>query len=282
MHRVINFYRQRDYDFISLDEMLERLSGRQSDRKFVTFTFDDGYADNLTTALPLFKEENVPFCVYITTNFPDGKAILWWYLLEEAILKHDRLEFTLDNTPYSFICLSAVEKRATFKSIRRLVISSGENMPAACRSIFEPLGMDLFEPTRRLALNWDQVKELGSDPLVTIGAHTRNHLSLVSLPEQQALDEMKSSRDLIETKTGLQVNHFAYPYGSWKEVSPREARLAESLGFRSAVITEMGNINSYHQNKQMLLPRLNINQADNMLTLMLAADGFLPQLFLRF
>jgi peptidoglycan/xylan/chitin deacetylase (PgdA/CDA1 family) len=282
LRRVISFYRQRSYDFISMDEMLERLTGKQSARKFVTFTFDDGYADNLTTALPLFKEENIPFCVYITTNFPDGKAILWWYLLEEAILKNDRMDFVLDNTPYTISCQSPAEKFAAFKSIRRLLISSGKNMSSALQSIFEPSGMDLLEPTRRLALNWEQVKVLGSDPLVTIGAHTRSHTSLKSLPEQQALDEMKSSRDLIAAKTGLQINHFAYPYGTWKEVGQREASMADTLGFRSAVMTEMGNINLQHRNKRMLLPRININQADNLLTLMLASDGFLPQLFLRF
>jgi len=78
------------------------------------------------------------------------------------------------------------------------------------------------------------------------------------------------------------VDHFAYPYGSRLEVSDREARLAASLGFKSAMTTETGNIYAYHRSKKMMLPRINVNGSDHLRTLTLAADGCIPQTFSRF
>lgn len=78
------------FDVIKLNDVPKYLTKKQS-RKFVVFTLDDGYKDNLTNALPVFKKYNVPFTIFVTTNFPDKKAILWWYLLEDLILSHDEI-----------------------------------------------------------------------------------------------------------------------------------------------------------------------------------------------
>lgn len=42
----------------------------------MVFTMDDGYKDNYTNALPIFKKYNVPYTIFVTTNFPDRQAIL--------------------------------------------------------------------------------------------------------------------------------------------------------------------------------------------------------------
>ena len=279
---IIAFYRQRNYDFISMDEIAARLDDRRSKRKFVSFTFDDGYTDTLTTAYPILKRESIPFCIYITTDFPDRKAYLWWNLLEGALLENEQLFFTMDEKEYEINCGTVEEKREAFTYIRQLVLKSAGGINAAWWSIFEPLGMDVDAATDRLALSWEQIKELGSDPLVTIGAHTCTHPPLSSLEEAEALEEMSRSRDIIHENTDLAVEHFAYPYGSNLEVTDREARMAADLGFKTAVITEPGNIYAYHSHKRMLLPRVTVNEADHLRTLTLVADGCIPQTFSRF
>jgi peptidoglycan/xylan/chitin deacetylase (PgdA/CDA1 family) len=279
---VIAFYRQRGYEFISLDEMVERLDGKPSKKRFVTFTFNHGYADTLTTTLPILKEENVPFSLYITTDFPDRKAYLWWNLLEDALLSNDKLYFALDKKEYAIPCETMAEKREAFTTIRQIVLKSASGITPAWWAIFDPLGMDVPAATERLALSWDQINELAREPLVTIGAHTCTHPPLSSLPEAEALEEMRRSREIIQARTGLSVDHFAYPYGSRLEVSDREPRLAASLGFKSAMTTEIGNIYAYHRSKKMMLPRINVNGSDHLRTLTLAADGCIPQTFSRF
>ncbi len=87
LERTIHFYKKNNYAFISLDQVHHSLIHEKARRKFVAFTFDDGYRDNFTTAYPILKKHKIPFCIYITTNFPNQKAILWWYLLEDFLRK---------------------------------------------------------------------------------------------------------------------------------------------------------------------------------------------------
>jgi len=60
---------QRNFDLISLEEAQRRLRDGRNDRESVCVTFDDGYAINCETAIPLLVEEQVP-CTYFVTVEP--------------------------------------------------------------------------------------------------------------------------------------------------------------------------------------------------------------------
>src|ERR1700688_1192823 len=51
LERVLRWLRKQGVELISLDDAVRRLSAAGG-QPFATFTFDDGYADNLTHALP--------------------------------------------------------------------------------------------------------------------------------------------------------------------------------------------------------------------------------------
>ena len=59
-------YCRDHFDMIGLDELQRRSASGSSSRPSVTFTFDDGYAENSEYALPLLAELSVP-CVYFVT-----------------------------------------------------------------------------------------------------------------------------------------------------------------------------------------------------------------------
>lgn len=278
---VIKFYRHLGFDFVNLDEMMDRIKGGKTADRFVSFTFDDGYTDTLTTAMPVLKEENVPFCMYVTTDFPDRKAMFWWDILEETLVKQEEVSFALDGKDFSFSTRTLDEKREAFQTICSLVMKSPSGVSAAWRAIFTPFHVDYPAYTERLALSWDQIIEMGRDPLVTIGAHTCSHPPLAGLSEEEARDEMGRSMEIIRQKTGLDVVHFSYPYGSKLDVTDREVRLAAELGFHSAVTTETGNVYRYHHKKALRLPRLNVNRDTWQRDLQLAVDGCLAQTFFR-
>lgn len=278
---TILFFRERNYLFISLDEMLDRLTRGYSAERFVCFTLDDGYTDTLTTAYPILKEENIPFCVYVTTDFPDRKASMWWNMLEDSLLSHNQVDFSLDGKTHHIQCASLTEKRAAFLTICQLVSKSTNGISPAWKAVFAPLGLNREDWINRLAMSWDQIIQLGRDPLVTIGAHTRTHPPLAELTEDESQAEIRDSCEIIQEKTGFAVNHFAYPYGSPSAVSSREARLAASVGLKSAVTTNHGNIYRYHGQKRMWLPRINVSPTNTRQIFTLAADGAILQSLTR-
>src|SRR5947209_6652385 len=91
LEEVIERLRRADIDLVSLDEMRRRLLDRTFWRRFVCFTFDDGYCDNLTHAYPILRRHRVPFAVYVPTSFPDRIGELWWIALEAVIARNDRI-----------------------------------------------------------------------------------------------------------------------------------------------------------------------------------------------
>jgi hypothetical protein len=59
LEAVLDQVQAADLDVVSLDEAMRRLMAGEG-RRFVSFTFDDGYRDNLEHAYPLFKRRSLP------------------------------------------------------------------------------------------------------------------------------------------------------------------------------------------------------------------------------
>ncbi|NRD20812.1 polysaccharide deacetylase family protein [Winogradskyella eckloniae] len=253
---LIVYFKKRNYDFISLDELPDYLQGNIK-KKFVIFTLDDGYVDNLTHAYPIFKRHNVPFTIYVTTNFPDKKAVLWWYLLEDLLLKEQKISFNLKEETYNFNLQSYAEQEETFNFLRHLIKSyEGEEQLNLIKTLFSKYNMPLYEKVEHLALNWNQIIELNSDPLVTIAAHTVNHPSFKAISDSQLLYEVNQSVSILESRLNSPVEHFAYPFGSPVEVGIREVELMSQTKIKTSTTGRKGNIMAEHQNHMHALPRL--------------------------
>lgn len=253
----IQYFRERNYEFISINEMLLRLSGQtKSDKKFVVLTFDDGYRDNLTYGLPVLKKHRVPAAVYITNCLPNNTAIFWWYLMEDLLRNKKEFVYRSGMVEMRFEWNSVSEAGKLFTTIRKLV----KNTPAAefrgmIKQSFGVSEEQLEETCKALSLTWDEVKQLGNEELITIGAHTMNHLPLSKMSEEEALWEMTESKGELEARLGKPVEHFAYPYGTFDEAYIREYRLAAKAGFKSSVINRPANIFSENAHFLHSLPR---------------------------
>ena len=96
LREVLAHLRSRNIDIIPMDELHRRMSERDFSRRFASFTFDDGYRDNRDFALPIMREFDAPFTVYVASDFAQGKGNLWWIALEMAIARASTLEATID------------------------------------------------------------------------------------------------------------------------------------------------------------------------------------------
>jgi peptidoglycan/xylan/chitin deacetylase (PgdA/CDA1 family) len=78
------FRRQLEYALASGAAPVRLVDGLRdrahaSDRRSFCVTFDDGYADTLSEALPILRELSIPATVYIPTAIIGGTARLTWY-----------------------------------------------------------------------------------------------------------------------------------------------------------------------------------------------------------
>ena len=65
---------RRHCDLISLSEAQRRLRERDSQRRAVCITFDDGYADNCDRALPFLIEHQIPCTYFVALGFCVGQT----------------------------------------------------------------------------------------------------------------------------------------------------------------------------------------------------------------
>jgi peptidoglycan/xylan/chitin deacetylase (PgdA/CDA1 family) len=108
-------------------------------------------------------------------------------------------------------------------------------------------------------MGWDELAKLAADPLVTIGAHTVNHVMLAKVPEKTARSEMEMSRKVIAVALGARPDHLSYPIGDRTSAGPREFRIAAELDFKSAVTTRPGVLFPQHREHLTALPRISLN-----------------------
>ena len=120
-------------------------------------------------------------------------------------------------------------------------------------------GVDMAPVGDALCMTWAEIRELAADPLVTMGAHTVNHVMLAKASDETARAELEASRDVIAAALGRPVGHLAYPYGGPDLVGKREFRIAAELGYKTAVTTRPGVLFPEHAAHLMALPRLSLN-----------------------
>ncbi len=280
LENLIQYFKRLHYDFISLDELKTVKDGPRA-RKFVVFTFDDGYVDNYTHAYPIFKKHNVPFTIYVATNMPDGNAVLWWYLLEDLIVRNSKVELTTtEGKKLEFVAHTRNEKEKTFNQIRSYLAMADEStLRVLMQSLFKDQPHTWQTKANELALSWDQIIELSSDPLVTIGSHTVNHFPLSSLSHDKSTFEIYESKRIIESHIKKEVKHFCYPLGSYGD---KEMEIMKSSSYDTATTIKMANIFEENVDYPFSLPRIMINSLSNDQILQLQFSGLLPMLRNKF
>ena len=253
---------EQGYEIISLDRLYEILLAKKSVSKKVVFTFDDGYKDNLTLALPIFEKYNIPFTVYITTSFPDRRAILWWYGLEDILLSNKKI--TLNDGSF-YECESLIEKQKVFLAIRNKVLKLDQtNLSSLLENLFSNYKVDWHKYTHTLALSWEEILTLSTHSLVTIAGHTVNHYAFNQLTADQINDEILKANARLESKTNMRIEHFAYPFGSENEVGESEYRTVKNIKLKTATTTRRGNIHLQHAKHLYALPRIMLTEKFNL------------------
>ena len=257
LDRVIRLVIARGFDIISLDDVRTRLGEGELDHPFVCFTFDDGYRDTLHHAYPIFKRHGLPFAVYVASDFADGRGDLWWLALERLLRKVEGVEIRIAGVMRRFRCRRPGEKTRAYRAIHRWLQQQPE---IEARSIVADLcrahDFDVSGLCRELVMDWDELRDLARDPLVTIGAHSRSHLALSQLSFAESRFEIEQSIARTEREIGRPCRHFSFPYGNDGCVGLREFELVAEAGIATAVTARGGLLRPDHGQALAALPRL--------------------------
>jgi peptidoglycan/xylan/chitin deacetylase (PgdA/CDA1 family) len=265
---ILRRLRHQQLDFVTLDDAVERLRTPTA-HPFVTFTFDDGFADNLTRALPVMEKFAAPFTVYVSTGMITREIDAWWFGL--AALIRSREEITVPGLG-RLHCADAQSKQCTYAAIEAAVHDNFDVLPAI-RGVLAAAGIQTRTLVDKEALTDRQLRVLAAHPLVTIGGHTTTHPNLARTTSETVRWEMAQNRAFLQEITGKPVHHNAYPFGHAGACGEREADICRALGFRTAVTTRSGMLFAEHHRHPHALPRICLTRDENPSTLHCKLNG---------
>lgn len=259
LEAVLDQVEQEGIDAVSLDEAVRRLQ-EDDPRRFACFTFDDAYRDIRLNAYPIFKRRGVPLTIYVPTDYPSGKGELWWLALEEIVARADEIELCKNGDLWRLPAKTVAEKWRAYDQVYWWLRAVDEaTQRQIVRTLAERYEIDMGALCRDLVMTWDELRALGNDPLVTIGAHTKGHYAIAKLSPERAVAEMEGSAEAIERELGLRPTHFSFPYGDETSARARDFALAKDLGFTTAVTTRKGVLFPAHKRHLTALPRVSLN-----------------------
>ncbi|ASS47588.1 MAG: hypothetical protein A3D31_17325 [Candidatus Fluviicola riflensis] len=232
---------QQHFHIISLDDFsANRLN---PDKLNVLITFDDGYRNNLTLALPVIEELRIPITVFVTgrTDFP-----LWADLLDVAAA-HPAESGTVLNE------LRAYAQVKTVRELKAWIPLQPQEVVMEINRKLNELPHTLLDKTRVFweLLSNDDLLVLQTKSLVSLANHGANHLSFVTLSDVGMAKEIEEVQIRLTNIGSNYGSVFAYPYG--QHTPATIAQLAE-LG-----ITQQYLAGSGITDKPYLFQRMTVN-----------------------
>lgn len=215
-------------------------------------TFDDGYADNLTTALPLLERYNRSATVFVTTGFIKRQHPSLARVAACVARSGD-----WHKPSVSRLIDSAGDAVAAYDQLHyQLKCQGSQALAATLTRIVEDYGLSTQALTDDY-LSIEQLRQLDQHPLIQIGAHTASHPDLRSCSNQELNTELLGARREIEDWLGHPIDTLAYPFGN---TCTRVRQTTAAAGYRRAYITEAYNWRTYIPYYSRLdIPRIDLS-----------------------
>ena len=259
LRAMLSWVQHRGLEVIRLEEVRQRLASPRRP-KFVVFTFDDGYRDNLTNALPIFRDFGMPFTLHVTTAFLSRTASVWWYAIEDVLAAREEIAFAWAGARHHFALGTREDRARAFDAISTMIRAQGPTSRDELVATFCAAGgIDPMERTYELMLTWEELKAMAGEWHVNVGSHGAAHHQLGRLSDSEAEEELIDSRAELEARLDRPVRHLAYPFGDADAVGKREFDLARDSDFTTAMTTRRGNLFHQHAWHLQALPRLVID-----------------------
>jgi peptidoglycan/xylan/chitin deacetylase (PgdA/CDA1 family) len=229
---------RRTAHVVDLADAVAALSdGGRLPPRAVALTFDDGYRDNLTQAVPILRHLGLRATFFLVPDVLSRTTTPWWEVLGAAFARTSRRSLWWDGQTrsldgparrqsYEIVCesLKQVDERTRQQRVRSLTAELHPNAKRAVESMF---------------LDWDDARALTRNGM-RVGSHTCDHVILSNEEPCEQRRNLRESRVALESGLDTDVELLAYPNGSAADFDDVTEQAARDAGYRAALTTIPG------------------------------------------
>jgi peptidoglycan/xylan/chitin deacetylase (PgdA/CDA1 family) len=212
----------RHFRFVSLDEIGAHIrSGEPFDEPVAAITFDDGYQDVYEHAFPILARKGIPAAVFVVTDLV-GRPF-WqvhdklYHLVAKAFATWDDPRRELATLMQALDLPTAPITREATRTPLLTVSALLPILPlTSLHTLMNSLEASVGNGFSRIprTLDWTEIAAMRRGG-ITIGSHTKSHVSLPAETHEVVADELEGSRHALEQHLGEPIAHFAYPGGQF-------------------------------------------------------------------
>lgn len=229
----------KHFSTFTISKALELQEIGQLSKLSLCISFDDGYADNYSNALPILEKYNVPATFFVATQ-GTKLGYLWNDVLLNNIRRTQAPEMSVAGKTWH---LDSIENKvATYLNlVSQLKFMPNKQRDETLAKIVQQLGTI---DTPRCMMTENELRrlhELGHE----IGGHTTTHSILGVQDEQVAVTEIQSNKSDLETILDTKIKTFAFPNGYFpRDFDQKHIDMIKTSGFKFACSTNDGGITS--------------------------------------
>ena len=230
--RIIS-HLQKDHEIVPLEQTILGNYKPSGKKKLCAITFDDGYKDFITHALPVLKKHKAPASMYVITESVNSGMPPWTFVLHHTLLgtKHEKLELKSEEIP---TVLRKIKWNDTKEKVHYIKKLSHQLKRISNQGREEVLGQIMAQTTdvrdwQTLMMNWDDIRNIHQEG-IEIGSHSESHPTLSgNLDLEHLYDELKKSGAEIQQYIDKFPLAISYPFGMYNN---DVKNLAEKAGYK--------------------------------------------------
>ncbi len=228
----------RWFQVIPLDDAVARLASGTLPARAAAITFDDGYADNATIALPILQRHGMLATFFVATSFLDGGR-MWNDTVIESVRACAGKVLDLSENGLGSYSLGTPEQQrdAIGALLQHIKYLEPAKRREAVEFVQRSVGCSLPDDLMMTSSQVVQLHRAG----MQIGAHTCSHPILASISDDDAMHEIRRSKEALQSLLQEPVTLFAYPNGKpGKDYLAKHAMMVKQAKFTAAVSTSAG------------------------------------------
>jgi peptidoglycan/xylan/chitin deacetylase (PgdA/CDA1 family) len=223
------------FEPVGIDDVVAWLRGAPLPKNPLLVTFDDGYLDCLTVALPILKKHGIAATFFLATDYISERRLFWWDRIALLLKRSRREVLELKIPDVERLPLGAARSETERHLLQIVKKRRSLDLDAFLDDVARAADVQIAPEEERALVDrylmtWDHVGEMARAGM-DIGSHTRSHRILQTLDEGALDDELEGSRRDIEERTGRAVASIAYPVGYPVADYPRIIRALSRSGY---------------------------------------------------